>query len=188
MSENFISKENTTNLYKQITMMNELTNLSKQQKDFIVTQLIDTMKRTYKTLDLKKINEGNIENVKKQYNSIVTKQRKREAAINKPKSDQHKQNLSRARIGVSRGYCSWLVNNESRSNKIRQSKLGKPSLKKTAIIQLDKDNNIIQEFESYTSAKNTTKINGIANVLAGKTKTSGGYIWKYKNKLTKKCV
>jgi hypothetical protein len=74
MSENFISKENTTNLYKQITMMNELTNLSKQQKDFIVTQLIDTMKRTYKTLDLKKINEGNIENVKKQYNSIVTKQ------------------------------------------------------------------------------------------------------------------
>jgi hypothetical protein len=79
MSENFISrdflsKENTTKLYKQITISNELTNLSKQQKDFIVNQLIDTMKRIYKTLDLKKINETNLENIRTQYNSIIIKQ------------------------------------------------------------------------------------------------------------------
>ena len=74
MSEKFISKENTARLYKQITISNELTNLSKQQKDFIVNQLIETMKRVYKTLDLKKINENNIENIRTQYNSIVIKQ------------------------------------------------------------------------------------------------------------------
>ena len=119
--------------------------------------------------------------------SAETKQKKRNSAINKPKSEQHKQNLSKALIGKNRGYCSWLVNNENRSNKIRLSKLGKPSLKKTAIIQLDKNNNIIQEFDSYTSAKNATKINGIANVLRGLAKTAGGFIWKYKI-ITKECA
>lgn len=74
ISKDFLSKENTTRLYKQITISNELTNLSKQKKDFIVNQLIETMKRIYKTLDLKKITENNIENVRTQYNSIVTKQ------------------------------------------------------------------------------------------------------------------
>ena len=67
-SKDFLSKENTKLLYKQIIIINELTNLSKEQKDFIVNQLIDTMKKVYKTLDLKKINENNIENVKTQYN------------------------------------------------------------------------------------------------------------------------
>ena len=74
VSKDFLSKENITILYKQITLTNEFNNLTKQQKDFIVNQLIDTMKRTYKTLDLTKINTNNIINVKKQFNSIVVKQ------------------------------------------------------------------------------------------------------------------
>ncbi len=90
ISKDFLSKENTTILYKQIIMMNELNNLSKQQKDFIVSQLIETMKRTYKTLDLKKINQSNIDNVKKQYNSIVIKQT----------SDLIKSNLSKSNDNV----------------------------------------------------------------------------------------
>jgi hypothetical protein len=105
VSKDFLSKENTTNLYKQITMTNELSNLSKQQKDFIVSQLIETMKRTYKTLDLKKINESNIENVKKQYNSIVIKQT----------TDLIKNNVS---------------NNNSSNNNIRQNKITFESVKR----------------------------------------------------------
>ncbi len=75
ISKDFLSKENIANLYKQITISNEYSNLNKQQKDFIINQLIDTMKKVYKTsLDLSKINQINIESVKKQFNSIVLKQ------------------------------------------------------------------------------------------------------------------
>ena len=70
----FLSKENTTNLYKQLIISNELNNLSKEQKDKIIGQLIDVMKRIYKTLDLSKINKTNLLGVKKQYNDIVVKQ------------------------------------------------------------------------------------------------------------------
>jgi hypothetical protein len=102
---------------------------------------------------------------------------------NKPKSNIHKQNMSKAKKGVSRGKLNWLINNTERSNKIRKAKLGKPSSrKKTPIIQFNKNHNIIQEYDSYTSAKNITKINGIANALTGISKTAGGYVWKYKNK------
>jgi hypothetical protein len=74
LTKDFLSKENTTQLYKQITLSNEFSNLTKQQKDFIVNKLIDTMKKVYKNLDLTKINSNNLMNVKKQYNSIVIKQ------------------------------------------------------------------------------------------------------------------
>ena len=112
--------------------------------------------------------------------SIITKQRKRESAINKPKSDQHIQNLSKAKKGISRGYCPWLVNDEKRSNRMKLLKLGKPSLKKVALFQLNKNLNIINEFQSITDAVNKTKIKGVGNALTGLAKTAGGYIWKYK--------
>ncbi len=70
----FLSKENIAQLYKEITLVNEYNNLSKQQKDIIITNLIETMKRIYKTLDFSKINNSNILNIKKQFNSIVVKQ------------------------------------------------------------------------------------------------------------------
>ncbi len=75
ISKDFLSKENIANLYKQIAISNEYSNLNKQQKDFIINQLIDTMKKVYKTnLELSKINTGNVNSVKKQFNSIVIKQ------------------------------------------------------------------------------------------------------------------
>jgi hypothetical protein len=67
-----------------------------------------------------------------------------------------------------------------RSNKIKLSKLGKPSLKKIALFQLDKNLSIINEFQSITDAINKTKIKGVGNALTGLAKTAGGYIWKYK--------
>ncbi len=51
-----------------------------------------------------------------------------------------------------------------------------------AIIQLDIDLNFISEYESTQDASRKTGISrtGIFNQLAGRTKSCGGYIWKYK--------
>lgn len=67
----------------------------------------------------------------------------------------------------------------SEANKGKSYK--KPKLNKK-IIQRDKNGNILNEFNSITEAANTIKIkfNSISNVLNGRTKTSGGYIWEYK--------
>ncbi len=79
MSENFIindflSKENTINIFKNMTITNNLVNLNKQQKDELINQIISIMKRVFKTLELQKINKNNLSVVKKQYNDIVIKQ------------------------------------------------------------------------------------------------------------------
>jgi len=47
LSNIFLSKENISQLYKQVIMNNEFTNLTKQQKDFIISKLIENMKRIY---------------------------------------------------------------------------------------------------------------------------------------------
>jgi len=74
LTKDFLSKETIAQLYKDITLKNEYTNLNKQQKDFIINNLIETMKRIYKTLDFTKINNNNILNIKNQFNTIVVKQ------------------------------------------------------------------------------------------------------------------
>ena len=48
------------------------------------------------------------------------------------------------------------------------------------IIQLDLKNNLIAEYESIIDAKRKTNITTIDDVLAGRQKTGGGFIWKYK--------
>jgi hypothetical protein len=60
----------------------------------------------------------------------------------------------------------------------QKSKISKGNSK--SVIQLDKNNNIINEFESYTLAKRITGIDS-QNALIGKSKTAGGFIWKYKD-------
>ena len=53
-----------------------------------------------------------------------------------------------------------------------------------SVVQYDKNDNIINDFKSITDASKKTNISitSIANCLKGLSKTSGGYIWKYKNK------
>lgn len=53
-------------------------------------------------------------------------------------------------------------------------------LSRKPILQFDLQGNFIKEYDSYTSAKNTTKINGINNAVKGTVKTAGGYLWTYK--------
>ena len=61
---------------------------------------------------------------------------------------------------------------QSQKNKIAEGN-SKP------VIQLDKNQQIIQEFKSYTEAKQITGIDP-QHCLINKTKTAGGFIWKYK--------
>jgi hypothetical protein len=58
---------------------------------------------------------------------------------------------------------------------------GKPALHRKAIICLDKENNIMKEYEFINQVKDDGYHPGnVWSVLNGKQKTSGGFIWKYK--------
>lgn len=60
-------------------------------------------------------------------------------------------------------------------NQHQKDKIGKP------IIQYDLEGNFIKEWSTSVKAKDILKIKGITECLRGRAKTSGGYIWKYKN-------
>lgn len=75
----------------------------------------------------------------------------------RPRSEKHKQNISKALTGISR-----------------------PNYK-IPIIQYDLKGNPIKEWVSQKDAKLELGINSINECLKGRQKTSGGFIWKYKN-------
>jgi group I intron endonuclease len=50
-----------------------------------------------------------------------------------------------------------------------------------AILQLDKEGNVIKEYRGVIEAMKLTNNRGIASHLRGASKTSGGYKWKYKD-------
>ena len=59
----------------------------------------------------------------------------------------------------------------------------KMSLKKIkSIIQYDLNGNLIKEWNSIIEAKSWLGKGDIQSCVLGKSKTSGGFIWKYKNK------
>lgn len=53
------------------------------------------------------------------------------------------------------------------------------------VLQLDKKYNLIAEFDSVSEAQRVTGINNISNCCNGKRKTSGGYVWVYKEEFDK---
>lgn len=65
--------------------------------------------------------------------------------------------------------------NKERSNKIKM-KNSKP------VLQYDLEGNLIKEWNSQTEASKSLNINqpSISNCLKNKSKTAGGYVWKYK--------
>jgi hypothetical protein len=50
-----------------------------------------------------------------------------------------------------------------------------------AVIQYTKDGEFVCEFKSMTEASNALglRLDGISNALSGRTKSCGGYVWKY---------
>jgi hypothetical protein len=55
-------------------------------------------------------------------------------------------------------------------------------LKVTLSLQKDKEGNFVKEWSSLTEAQNILNIKGVGNVLTGRVKTAGGYVWEYKTK------
>lgn len=70
---------------------------------------------------------------------------------------------------------------EESKRKMSESKKGRPAKNRRKIIQKDKEGNIVKEWPSLTEAQNALNIKGIGNVLTGRAKTAGGYVWEYKN-------
>ena len=57
---------------------------------------------------------------------------------------------------------------------------------KKAIVQLDKEGNVVREFESFNEicqAFNVPRADNVKNVLSGKQKTAYGFYWKFKRDL-----
>jgi hypothetical protein len=73
----------------------------------------------------------------------------------------------------------------TKGKNISQSQKDKIALGNSKVVlQLDKNNNIINEFKSYTEAKKITNIDP-QHCLIGKNKSAGGFIWKYKENYKK---
>ena len=84
------------------------------------------------------------------------------------------------RLGDANGLCSeetkqkiGLTNSRPKPNNFNSN------LRKQ-VLQFDKQGNLIAEYESYHDAKNKTGLS-LTEVLRGKAKTAGGYIFKYKD-------
>jgi hypothetical protein len=105
------------------------------------------------------------------------------SSLGKPKSTEARNNMSKGRTGKTRnqtkirsdkgkprGISPWV--SESLKTRNRESTF-KP------VIQYDLEGNIVREYKSAQEAKDITNLK-IQNALLGTTKTSGGYIWKYK--------
>lgn len=105
--------------------------------------------------------------------SEETKQKIRNKHIGLIHTKETKQKMSISKLGIPRSEKTKCKMRKSKSEE-HISKLRKP------ILQYNIQGNFIQEYKSYTFAKNVTKINGINNVLVGLAKTAGGYIWKHK--------
>ena len=86
ISADFLSKENSTQLYKNFISKNKLDNSSKKEKEKYITDLIEIMKKKYKILELNKINKSNINQVKIQFNDICLKELQTTVNVNKPKN------------------------------------------------------------------------------------------------------
>lgn len=112
-------------------------------------------------------------------------------------SEETRQKMSKAKLGISRPKEVGLaiskgkmgcVYSEERNYKISKKNTGKTRSKETKIkmskpiLQYDKEGNFIKEWYGLTNASNELKISlrGISNCCLGSTKTSGGYIWRFK--------
>jgi group I intron endonuclease len=82
-----------------------------------------------------------------------------------------------------RGKPSWnkgIPCTEERKKYQSEILSGRPSKRRLAIVQLGLDGEFIAEYASITEARTVTGAKSISSVLAGKRKTSGKSIWKYK--------
>lgn len=72
---------------------------------------------------------------------------------------------------------------ENAKKKMRESAIGRKSSRRKVVLQFDKNNNFISEYESLTDASKRTKcsIADICSCCKGRLKSAGGFIWRYKD-------
>ena len=84
------------------------------------------------------------------------------------------------RLGDANGVCSEEIKQKIGLTNSRPKPNNFNSALKKPVLQFDKQGNLIAEYESYHDAKNKTGLS-LTEVLRGKAKTAGGYIFKYKD-------
>jgi hypothetical protein len=84
------------------------------------------------------------------------------------------------RLGDANGLCSEETKKKIGITNSRPKPSNFNSNLKKAVLQFDKQGNLIAEYESYHDAKNKTGLS-LTEVLRGKAKTAGGFIFKYKD-------
>lgn len=137
-------------------------NITRKQAEKIEQKLIADLGR-------RQLDEGGI---------LVNRSLGGESNVGYKHTDEFKQKLSEDR----KGKCTrkerqlTLEAKQKISNKLKGRTVtwGKP------VIQLDKEDNVIQEWSSISEAKLKTGAKTIWEVIQGKHKTSGGYKWKLK--------
>jgi hypothetical protein len=108
----------------------------------------------------------------------------------KKRSEKAKQNISKGHLGKKRNNFKKgkenknFGKNKSKTHSLNISKaktgLSRPD-KNIPIIQHDLQNNFIKEWSSVNDALKFLNIKGISNVLSNRSKSAGGFKWKYKN-------
>lgn len=84
------------------------------------------------------------------------------------------------RLGDANGLCSEETKKKIGTTNSRPKPSNFNSNLKKSVLQFDKQGNLIAEYESYHDAKNKTGLS-LTEVLRGKAKTAGGFIFKYKD-------
>jgi flagellum-specific peptidoglycan hydrolase FlgJ len=104
-----------------------------------------------------------------------------------PKSEQHRQNLSRSKLGVKKPPMTAAHRENLRHSitgivKSTQHRENLAKAKSIPVIQYDLQENFIKEWESAKQAGNELKIDAsdICSCRRGKRKSVGGFVWKYK--------
>ena len=74
MNKVFLSRENTSKLYKDILHENKLQALPRKTKELIVNNLVGNMKEVYKHIDFSKLNNTNFDKILEQFNGMCIKE------------------------------------------------------------------------------------------------------------------
>ncbi len=98
-------------------------------------------------------------------------------------SEETKRKMSEAQKKIPRkGRPIGSKHTEETKRKMSESRKGKPARNRREILQVSKQGEVIQKWNSIAEAQRELETTGVGNALTGRSKTAGGYIWKYKNK------
>jgi hypothetical protein len=108
-----------------------------------------------------------------------------EGVVGQIRSDASKKMQRQKMIGLLIGEKNPMFNKKNTYlSELNKKKIGEYNPRAKAVIQYDLKHNFIAEYKTAKIAEEKTGIirSGICQACKGLNKTSGGFIWKYKNK------